>query len=220
MSLKISLRKLYEKLLDLYGYQNWWPIDEEYHKNMGTDPRDEVIISAVLTQNTSWKNVERALERIKREGILSLEFVRSVDEKTLQDLIRPAGFYTLKSKRLKELALFMNPTEKVKYVSRGDLLKIKGIGRETADVILLYAGGRLYFVIDKYTQRFMERFYGLKGSYESLKNFFEENLPKDVKVYKEFHALMDEHAKRFCKSIPLCGGCPLKDMCINASPSS
>ncbi|MEZ0360694.1 MAG: endonuclease III domain-containing protein [Hydrogenobacter sp.] len=220
MSLKEFLLAVYERLLEFYGYQRWWPIDTSYHSRMDTDPRDEIIISAVLVQNTSWKNVEKALERMKRKGILSLDFVRKVDEKTLQELIRPAGFYRLKSHRLKEVAFFLNPTEKVSYVKRQELLKVRGIGKETADAILLYAGNRLNFVIDKYTHRLMERLYGLKGSYEDLKETFEKHLPKDVGIYKEFHALIDEHAKRFCKSTPLCGGCPVKEMCISADPSS
>jgi len=219
MSYKKSLLRVYQTLLELYGYQNWWPVDHEYHKVMGTDPREEVVISAVLTQNTTWKNVEKALENIKRYGVLSLEFVRSFDEKTMQELIRPAGFYRIKAQRLKEVAIFLNPIDKIKHVKRQELLKVKGIGKETADVILLYAGERLHFVVDKYTQRFMERFYGLKDNYENLKSFFEENLPKDIKIYKEFHALVDEHAKKYCRSSPLCKNCPIKDMCISVSPS-
>ena len=219
MSYKKSLLSIYQTLLDLYGYQNWWPIDAEYHRIMGTDPREEIVISAVLTQNTSWKNVEKALENIKKHGVLSLEFIRSSHEKTIQDLIRPAGFYRLKTQRLKEVAVFLNPIDKVRHVKRQELLSVKGIGKETADVILLYAGERMHFVIDKYTQRFMERFYGIKDNYESLKRFFEENLPKDLKIYKEFHALIDEHAKKYCRSSPLCKDCPLKDACISASPS-
>jgi endonuclease-3 related protein len=219
MSYKKSLLRVYQTLLELYGYQNWWPVDHEYHKVMDTDPREEVVISAVLTQNTAWKNVEKALENIKRYGVLSLEFVRSSDEKTIQELIRPAGFYRIKAQRLKEVAIFLNPIDKIKHVKRQELLKVKGIGKETADVILLYAGERLHFVVDKYTQRFMERFYGFKDNYEHLKSFFEENLPKDIKIYKEFHALVDEHAKKYCRSSPLCKDCPIKDMCISVSPS-
>jgi len=207
-------------LLDLYHFQGWWPVDIQYHKSKGTDSRDEIIIGAVLTQNTSWKNVEKSLENLKRYGELSLEFVRKVSLEKLKELIRPSGFYNQKAIRLKTVAEFINPTDRVKTLSREELLRVKGIGPETADAILLYAGERLSFVIDKYTQRFIKRFMNLEGDYHRLKNFFESNLPQDLGVYKEFHALIDEHAKRYCRSTPLCGECPLNSLCISASPSS
>ena len=138
----------------------------------------------------------------------------------LKELIKPSGFYNQKSTRLKRVAELINPTDKVKTLSREELLRIKGIGPETADTILLYAGERLSFVIDKYTQRFMKRFIGIDMNYEKLKKFFEENLPKEIEIYKEFHALIDEHAKRYCRSTPLCGECPLNSFCISANPSS
>ncbi|MFN3870022.1 MAG: endonuclease III domain-containing protein [Aquificaceae bacterium] len=215
----MRLKELYELLIDLYGLQNWWPVDEEYHRRKGTDKRDEIIIGAILTQNTGWKNVERALENLKREGELSLSFIREADIEELKRLIKPSGFYNQKAERLKRIAHFLNPTHKVKTVEREELLKLHGIGKETADAILLYAGERLSFVIDKYTQRFIGRFLKVKGSYEELKEFFENSLPKDLCIYKEFHALIDEHAKRYCRSTPLCGECPIRDKCLSASPS-
>ncbi|MEJ5338882.1 MAG: endonuclease III domain-containing protein [Aquificaceae bacterium] len=216
----MRLLRLYGLLLELYGPQKWWPVDIQYHKLKGTDPRDEVIIGAVLTQNTSWKNVEKSLENLKREGELSLRFIRNARIEKLRELIRPSGFYHQKAERLKAVAEFINPTDMVREVSREGLLKVKGIGPETADAILLYAGERLSFVVDKYTQRFMKRLMGVDGNYHSLKSFFESNLPQDLEVYREFHALIDEHAKRYCRSNPLCRECPLKDKCISASPSS
>lgn len=215
----MKLLKLYELLFELYGPQNWWPVDKEYHIKRGTDPRDEVIIGAVLTQNTSWKNVEKALENLKREGELSLEFVRSTTLEKLKELIKPSGFFNQKAIRLKNVADFINPTDRVRTISREELLRVKGIGPETADVILLYAGERPSFVIDKYTLRFVKRLLGIDGDYHTLKHYFEKNLPKDVGIYKEFHALIDEHAKRYCRSTPLCEECPLADICLKA-PSS
>jgi len=215
----LSLVQLYQLLLDFYGYQGWWPVDEGYHATKGTDPRDEVIIGAVLTQNTAWRNVEKALENLKRYGELSLGFVRQASAKELEELIKPSGFYRLKAQRLKHIAEFFNPTDVVEKVSREGLLKVKGIGKETADAILLYAGGRLNFVIDTYTKRLFKRLYGLDGGYEDLKSYVEENIPKDLTIYKEFHALIDEHAKAYCKSTPRCGGCFLKNFCLNAVPS-
>lgn len=216
----MRLEELYSLLFRLYGSQGWWPVDRAYHSAKGTDPREEIIIGAVLTQNTSWKNVEKALENLKREGELSLRFVREINLEKLREFLRPAGFYNIKALRLKEVAHFFEPVAKVRYVEREELLRIKGIGEETADVILLYAGERLSFVIDKYTQRFMKRFMGIEGSSGELKSFFESNLPLDVELYKEFHALLDEHGKRFCRSIPLCRECPLKRECISANPFS
>jgi endonuclease-3 related protein len=216
----LSLVQLYQLLLDFYGYQGWWPVDEGYHATKGTDPRDEIIIGAVLTQNTAWRNVEQALENLKRYGELSLDFIRQASAKELEELIRPSGFYRLKAQRLKHVAEFFNPTDVVEKVSREELLKVKGIGKETADAILLYAGGRLSFVIDAYTKRLFKRLYGLDGGYEDLKTYVEENIPKDLTIYKEFHALIDEHAKVYCKSTPRCGGCFLKNFCLSAVPSS
>ncbi len=216
----MKLLRLYELLLDLYGFQGWWPVDIQYHNLRGTDYRDEVIIGAVLTQNTSWRNVEKSLENLKRYGELSLDFIRKVHLERLKELIQPSGFYNQKAIRLKEVAEFINPTDMVKTLPRKELLKVKGIGPETADAILLYAGERLSFVIDKYTQRFIKRFINIEGDYHKLKNFFESSLPQDIEVYKEFHALIDEHAKRYCRSTPLCGECPLNSLCISASLSS
>jgi endonuclease-3 related protein len=215
----LSLVQLYQLLLDFYGYQGWWPVDEGYHATKGTDPRDEVIIGAVLTQNTAWRNVEEALENLKRYGELSLEFIRQASTKELEELIKPSGFYRLKTQRLKHVAEFFNPTDVVEKVSREGLLKVKGVGKETADAILLYAGGRLSFVIDAYTKRLFKRLYGLDSSYEDLKSYVEENIPKDLTIYKEFHALIDEHAKVYCRSTPRCGGCFLKNFCLSAVPS-
>ncbi len=212
-SSRADLLKVFHILLDAYGPQNWWPVDEDYHREHGTDPREEIIIGAVLTQNTSWRNVEKALENLKAERALSLEAIRHMPETTLQELIRPSGYYRLKARRLKEVARHLYPVNRVMTITRRELLKINGIGRETADVILLYAGNRLHFVIDSYTKRIVDRIFGLKGGYEELKGWFEENLPRDIRIYKEFHALLDEHAKRLCRKTPLCTGCPLEDMC-------
>ncbi len=216
-SSKADLLFVFEKLLSFYGPQNWWPVDEDYHKKHGTDPREEVVIGAVLTQNTSWRNAEKAINNLKSEGILSLKGIIETPFEELSKLLRPAGYYRVKASRLKEVAKELNPVEKVKTVSREELLRIKGIGRETADVILLYAGDRLHFVVDSYTKRIVKRVFGIEGSYEELKAWFERSLPRDLFVYKEFHALLDEHAKRFCKKIPSCEGCPLTPVCIQPS---
>ena len=212
-SSRSDLLEVYKILLETYGEQNWWPVDEDYHRKQGTDPREEIVIGAILTQNTSWRNVEKALENLKREGVLSFEGIIKTPLDKLQELIRPSGYYRQKARRLKEVAGELSPVSKVERISREELLKIKGIGRETADAILLYAGNRPYFVIDAYTKRIVKRVFGIEGSYEKLRSWFEGNLPKDIKIYKEFHALLDEHAKRFCRKEPMCEGCPLIRVC-------
>ncbi len=212
-SSRSDLLEVYKILLETYGEQNWWPVDEDYHRKHGTDPREEIVIGAILTQNTSWKNVEKALENLKREGLLSFKGILETPLEKLQELIRPSGYYRQKARRLKIVAKELSPVSKVESVSREDLLRIEGIGRETADAILLYAGSRPYFVIDAYTKRIVKRVFGIEGSYEELRSWFEDNLPKDIKIYKEFHALLDEHAKRFCRKEPMCEGCPLIRVC-------
>ncbi|WP_029552263.1 endonuclease III domain-containing protein [Thermocrinis jamiesonii] len=218
--LRVSLIQLYKLLLEAYGYQNWWPVDEDYHKLRGTDPREEIIIGAILTQNTAWKNVEKSLENLKKEGELSLRFIRKAKIEEIYRLIRPSGFYRLKAERLKHVAEFFNPVDVIQSVSRQELLKVKGIGKETADAILLYAGNRLSFVVDAYTLRLFKRIYRLEGSYDSIKAYIENNIPKDLIIYKEFHALIDVHAKTYCRSTPRCGECFLKSYCLSAIPFS
>ena len=208
-----NLFKVYFSLLEHFGYQNWWPVDWNYHLKRGTNPFDEIVIGAVLTQNTAWRNVEKSLERIKKEGELSLRFILEAPLEGLAELIKPSGFSQRKALYLKEVTKFIKSL-KGGIPKREDLLKVKGIGNETADVILLYAYNLPQFVVDKYTLRWIERFYGLRLDYLSAKSFFEEKLPKNVPVYKEFHALIDELAKNFClKREPRCNICPLKGIC-------
>ncbi len=212
-----SLRELYRRLLRAYGPQNWWPVDSEYHRRHGSDPREEIVIGAILTQNTSWRNAERAIENLKRAGALSLKGVKKLPAEKLAELVKPAGFFRRKVAYLREVARRLDPIDVVEKIDREQLLRIRGIGRETADVILLYAGGRPFFVVDSYTKRIVSRVFGVRGGYEELRSWFEENLPPDVELYREFHALLDEHAKRRCLKNPLCGGCPAEDLC--GSPS-
>ncbi|WP_457600243.1 endonuclease [Hydrogenivirga sp.] len=208
-----KLLEIYEELLNTYGKQNWWPVDRDYHARAGSDPREEIVVGAILTQNTNWKNVERALNNLKEAKILSFEGILRTPLATLRELIRPSGYYRQKAERLKIVAKALSPVSKVEVIDRESLLSIKGIGRETADAILLYAGNRLFFIIDAYTKRVVKRVFGLEAGYEELRKWFEMSLPKDIELYKEFHALLDEHAKRFCKKTPACEGCPIGYMC-------
>ncbi len=210
----MDLDKVYLRLVESFGYQNWWPVDWEYHLKEGGNPFDEIVIGAILTQNTSWRNVERSLERLKMVKKLSLIWILKTPLKELENLIKPSGFYRQKARYLKEVASFLLSL-KGAIPSRENLLKVRGVGRETADVILLYAYNVPTFVIDKYTLRWIEMFYGPKLKYEEAKSFFENSLAKNAEVFKEFHALLDELAKRFCSVKPKCEGCPLKENCLH-----
>jgi len=212
-SLREELTELYRRLLRTYGPQNWWPVDSEYHRRYGSDPREEIIIGAILTQNTSWRNVEKALENLKEAGALSLKGVRELPIEKLRELVKPAGSFRRKVEYLREVARRLDPVDVVGKIERKQLLSIRGVGRETADVILLYAGGRPFFVVDAYTKRIVFRVFGIRGGYEELRSWFEGNLSPSVELYREFHALLDEHAKRQCLRNPLCEGCPVEDLC-------
>jgi endonuclease-3 related protein len=192
----VDLPVEYEKLLKAYGPQAWWPM------RRGFAPKEwEVCVGAILTQNTNWRNVERALDVLSENKAVSPADVLEIKNEKLEQLIRPSGFYRQKAIRLRTLAEFVlsfGSFEKFRNkVERRELLKVKGIGPETADSILLYACGRPHFVIDAYTRRFV-RSLGLKIplDYESLRQHFENSLPKDVALYKEFHALIVEWGKR------------------------
>ena len=216
-SLRLELPELYRLLYEHYGPQGWWPVDREYHRKNGSDPREEIVIGAILTQNTNWKNVAKALENLKKNSLLSFRAIIDLPLQSLEELIRPSGYYRQKARRLKEVCKALSPVDKVTSISREDLLSIRGIGPETADAILLYAGNRPFFVIDAYTARIMERVFGMTGSYEELRSYFEDNLPREVQLYKEFHALLDRHAKQHCRKKPLCEGCPLAQRCRSAA---
>jgi endonuclease-3 related protein len=185
----------YEKLLKAHGRQEWWPSSRNFR------PREwEVCVGAILTQNTSWRNVERALQNLLENKIVTPTSVLETKKQRLEEIIRPSGFYRQKAERLKTLARFVLAFGSFgkfrKKVRREELLKVKGIGFETCDSILLYACGRPYFVVDAYTKRFIKSL-GLKTEtdYESLRHYFEKHLPREVSLYKEFHALIVEWGK-------------------------
>jgi endonuclease-3 related protein len=206
-----KILKIYKLLYDEYKPQGWWPIlmsneSEEYatlyHPNdfsypKNRDQRFEISIGAILTQNTAWKNVEKALINLKKQNLLNCKDLLSVNEEKLKQLIRPSGYYNQKAERLKIFADWFSKLRKIPQ--RNELLSLKGIGPETADSILLYAFKIPSFVVDAYTKR---TFYALglikkDSKYEEVKHLFEQNLPKDFKLYQEYHALLVEHAKRF-----------------------
>ncbi len=210
-----KLLDIYKKLERRFGFQNWWP---------GETP-DEIIIGAILTQNTNWRNVERAISNLKKHGSISLESIYATDAKKLARLVRPSGFYKQKAKRLKSFASHVHNFyggsladffSKDAGSLRRELLSMDGIGKETADSIILYAAEKPVFVVDAYTKRVYSRVYGLseEPDYDSLQKAIESEIPRNVRLYKDFHAQIVELAKNYCRKMPLCTDCPLRSVCI------
>lgn len=210
-----ALPALYARLFAFYGPQNWWPSESAW----------EIMVGAVLTQNTAWANVEKALANLKRANRLSPARLRQLGTARLAALIRPAGFTTTKPARLKTLVNFLydvygGDTANLRggdmAVQRAQLLGLNGIGPETADAILLYVADKPVFVIDAYTRRILGRL-GLAApiaSYAELQALFMNHLPREVAYFQEFHALLDTHAKLTCrKRAPRCAACPLEREC-------
>lgn len=205
-----TLIEIYNLLLSSFGPQNWWPAETEL----------EMMVGAILTQNTSWNNVEKAILNLKEKSLLSIQNLSQIPASILAEYIRPAGYYNLKVKRLKNLinfivdrynadinTLFSLDTEAI----REELLTVKGIGLETADSIVLYGAGRPIFVVDTYTHRILTRHSLIEeeAGYNDLQSFFMDNLPNDVELFKEFHALIVKTGKDFCRRRALCSNCPL-----------
>ncbi|MEW6686313.1 MAG: endonuclease III domain-containing protein [Candidatus Edwardsbacteria bacterium] len=206
------LLRIYRLLLETYGPQHWWPGDGPF----------EVIVGAILTQNTAWPNVVKAIENLKAKQMLEPDKIYHLPLSTLAPLIRSSGFYKLKARRLKSFVKFFMERYEGKIDNlkkekgeklRKELLAIKGIGPETADSILLYALQKPFFVIDAYTRRIFSRhhFFLPASSYQEMQNFFMHYLPKDVQLFNEYHALIVKLAKVRCyKKNPNCSGCPLE----------
>ena len=213
MSAQETTTEIYRLLYDAFGPQHWWP----------GETRFEIITGAILTQNTSWTNVEKAIKNLKAADRLIPEKLHRLNHLQLAELIRPAGYYNVKAKRLKNFSdwLFENYHGDLAALERIDtqrlraeLLAIKGIGFETADSILLYAFERPVFVVDAYTARIAVR-HGLlepDADYEQLRYLFESNLPQNPQLYNEYHALLVRLGKDFCRPKAKCTGCPLENL--------
>lgn len=204
---------IYERLLKQFGPQNWWPAKTQF----------EVIIGAILTQNTAWQNVEKAICNLDRKKLLSLHKSKEVDIEKLAELIRPSGYYNVKAKRVKNFIDFLfkefegdisKMFKQDSNILRNQLLQINGIGPETADSILLYGGDVPVFVVDAYTKRVFSRhgFFTEDVDYYYIQQFFMKNLPQEAKLFNEYHALIVKLAKDYCKRKPICYGCPLKEL--------
>lgn len=210
-----KLLNIYNKLVERFGPQAWWPADSPF----------EVIVGAILTQNTNWRNVEKAITNLKKAKVLSPKQILEIRNSKLENLVRPTGYYRQKARRLKEFVKYFTieygarlSRMKNKDLSdlRQELLNIHGIGPETADSILLYALDKPTFVVDAYTRRIGQRLGLFKlDDYHDIKDYFENNLPKNLEIYKEYHALLVELAKNFCKTKPQCDGCPISKMCTH-----
>lgn len=210
---------IYRTLYRSFGPQRWWPTTLEgelhptYHgKEVGSRQIFEIIVGAILTQNTSWKNVEKAVFSLNKSKTLDISKIRKISKSRLAGLIKPSGYYNQKAERLKTVADFFWSN---KNPSREELLAVNGIGPETADSILLYAFGKPVFVVDAYTKRIFSRMGLCKEScgYEELQEMFRKSLPADAKVFSEYHALIVELAKRNCTKKPQCNGCPAAGHC-------
>ncbi|MBI4006159.1 MAG: endonuclease III domain-containing protein [Gammaproteobacteria bacterium] len=200
------METIYDRLYHAYGPQHWWPADTPF----------EVMVGAVLTQNTAWSNVDRAITNLKEAKCLAADDIILLPDKQLAELIRPSGYFNIKAKRLKNLCRwfvkqggFKLLSKKKTDVLRLSLLDINGVGPETADDILLYAFSRPVFVIDIYTRRLLTRLGLITGTedYETLRGNFEKTLTPDVQLFNEYHALIVRHAKEKCMQPDKCRHC-------------
>ena len=211
-----GLREIYRRLHAAHGPQHWWP----------GDTRFEIMVGAVLTQNTAWTNVERAISNLRRAKALTPQAIVAAPHKRLASWLRPSGYFNIKAKRLKAMcrwlvgqggvrALARMPTQDLRSV----LIAVHGIGPETADDIVLYAFGRPVFVIDAYTRRLFARLGLIRGDegYESLRHMFECTFGTDVPLFNEYHALIVAHGKDVCRRQPRCSDCCLADLCRSAN---
>lgn len=214
MVVQQRIERLFRSLAGYYGPLHWWPADSPW----------EVVLGAILTQNTAWRNVEQAIAALKATISLTPEALLQLPLGQLEALIRPAGFFRQKAERLQLIARYLVERHGGSLATlldgtleavRAELLTLKGVGPETADSILLYAGGRPSFVIDAYTRRLLGRLGLLTGgeSYAEIRHLFMSRLPADADLFNEYHALIVEHCKQFCRKRPLCDTCPLRVDC-------
>lgn len=223
---------LYKKLHSRFGEQFWWPVTDKGSSKPSYKPRKclteqqkfEICLGAILTQNTDWKNAMKALENLNKAKMLSSKKISKATRGTIAKLIKPSGYFNQKAERVKKFCqciekgydgslnkLLSKPIEEL----RSELLSLQGIGNETADDIILYAAELPSFVVDAYTMRFVKRFYQKqKTGYVEVKVFFESQLPRNAQLFNEFHALLVEFGKRFCKKRPNCSECFLKRECL------
>jgi len=208
------LKKIYEILYNAFGEMHWWPGESQF----------EIIVGAILTQNTSWSNVEKAIDNLKAKNLLTPFAMNKLPKEKLAQLIKPSGFYIQKAEKLKHFLDFLfsrysgsldRLSKKPLFPLRKELLEIFGIGKETADSILLYALNKPIFVVDAYTKRILvrHRIIDEKADYDTIQRLFMENLESDVKLFNNYHAILVKLGKELCKKTkPLCEKCPLLEL--------
>ena len=215
-SSRITLSGVYRRLFAIHGRQHWWPGDSPF----------EIMVGAVLTQNTAWTNVEKAIANLKQARALSPEAIVKAHPRRLAAWLRPSGYFNVKAKRLKAVCRWLIEQGGVKKLERlrthelrHALLSVHGVGPETADDILLYAFDRPVFVIDAYTRRIFSRLGVIQGNedYETLRQWFEDGLGPAAPLFNEYHALIVIHGKDVCKKRPLCESCCLAGHCLSAA---
>ncbi|MCO5062577.1 MAG: endonuclease III domain-containing protein [Kiritimatiellae bacterium] len=213
------LHAAYRALFERFGPQHWWPAQSRF----------EMMVGAILTQNTAWTNVEKAIAELRKRRALTPRALQAAPLATLAQWIRPAGYYNVKSTRLRTFTdwiirdfggsltrLFREPTESL----RAKLLAVNGVGPETADSILLYAGERPVFVVDAYTRRILERHGWAEGgeSYDAIASLFTRALPREMSLFNEYHALIVQLGKEYCRAWPRCEECPLRCLLPEKGP--
>ncbi|QDU54868.1 endonuclease III domain-containing protein [Aeoliella mucimassa] len=214
-----SLDELYETMLAACGPQHWWP---------GESPL-EVVVGAVLVQNTAWRNVERAIANLKTHELLDVERLHRAPTEQLETLLQPAGYFRVKTKRLQNVIRFLvdqhgGSLDRLFELSiddaRQQLLSVNGVGPETADSILLYAGSLPRFVVDAYTRRILLRHNWIEppATYEAMQQLFERRLAPDVDLYNEYHALIVRVGNEYCRAKPKCESCPLRSYLPRSGP--
>jgi len=215
----MDLNQIYQRLFDRFGPQHWWPARSPL----------EVIVGAMLVQNTNWNNVEKAIENLRQADLLDPHALVGIPAEELEELIRPAGYFRVKARRLQNMmdflvrrydgsleAMFQTPMDEL----RRSLLSVNGVGPETADSILLYAGGLGVFVVDTYTYRVLTRHDWIdpEADYDLIQEFFHAHLPNDPPLFNEYHALLVQLGKQHCRKSPQCQGCPLEDLLPISGP--
>lgn len=211
-----KIRRIYQKLLSAFGYQNWWPGETPF----------EIALGAILTQQTNWLNVEKAIARLKERNLISPYSILALERDKLHELIKPSGFYRVKAERLRNFVEYFitnydGSFEKMnqvnKNVLRSEMLSVRGLGKETVDSILLYVLGKDIFVVDNYTKRiFFRNELVDKQDYDEIRAMVEKsfkNSKNRVRDYKELHALIVQNGKVYCRKNPICLGCPLNIEC-------
>lgn len=211
----MTLQWVYERLYGHFGSQHWWPGDTPF----------EVMVGAILTQNTAWTNVEKAITNLKANNALSVEAIANSSHPRLAEWLRPSGYFNIKAERLQTFCSWLLEADRLKHLGELDthelrhaLLSVKGVGRETADDMLLYAFERPVFVVDAYTRRLFSRLGLISGEegYETIRAIVEEAFGRTIQqvaIFNEFHALIVAHAKDYCRKRPQCKACPLARRC-------